>query len=151
MVDEESTSWGRRARREAALRIAYITADEVNRDLGARFADRLGADVTSFHPEAVGWLGLFDALLYDLDGVPPEGRPALLDRMLSDPPSCPTAVHGHCLPEDKALALRLHGVAVAQRLHVELIRRLCRAALRELSTVPPDDALSDTTWIDLDE
>jgi hypothetical protein len=133
------------------VRIAYVTPNEVNRLLVTRFADSLGCSVTPYHPEAVGCLGPFDAVLYDLDGVPAEDRPALLDRVLSGPPCCPTAVHGYSLPEEQALALRLRGVAVAQRLHPGLIRTLYRAALRELSTVPPDDALSDTTWIDLDE
>jgi hypothetical protein len=133
------------------VRIAYITADEVNRCLAARVAGSLTFSVTPIHPEAVGWLGPFDAVLYDLDGVPAEDRPALLDRVLSGPPCCPTAVHGYSLPEEQALALRLRGVAVAQRLHPGLIRTLYQAALRDLSTVPPDDALSDTTWIDLDE
>jgi hypothetical protein len=131
------------------MRIAYVTADEVNLALAARMARPLGAAVTPSHPEAARPRGRFDAALYDLDGVPPDDRPALLDAILSGPPGCPRAVHGYGLSGEQAAAIRSHGVAVARRLHPDLIRALCRAALRDLTTVPPDDARTDLTWVDL--
>jgi hypothetical protein len=131
------------------MRIAYATTDDVNHALAARLAGPFGATVTPFHPEHVRPRGRFDAVLYDLDRVPPDRRPGLLEEILSGAPACPKAVHGYSLTEEQAAATRLRGVAVAQRLHPDLVHTLCRAALRDLTAVPPDDALTDPTWINL--
>jgi hypothetical protein len=45
--------------------------------------------------------------------------------------------------------LRLNGVAVAQRLHKALVRTLVKAVRQCLATVPPDDAITDLTWVNL--
>jgi hypothetical protein len=83
------------------MRIAYVTTDEVNRALAARIARPLGAAVTPLHPESVQPSGRFDAILYDLDRVPVDRRPALLEEILSGPPGRPWAVHGYALSEEQ--------------------------------------------------
>src|SRR5262249_19593742 len=135
--------------RKAEMRIAYVTTDEVNLALAARMARPLDAAVIRLNPEDVGPHGRFDAVVYDLDHVPPDERPALLDEILSGPPTCPRAVHGYVLSDEEAAALRLRGVAVTQRLQLDLFRTVRRAVLQNLATVTPDDALTDLTWINL--
>jgi hypothetical protein len=133
------------------MRIAYATTDDVNRALAAQLAMAFGAVVKGIPPGSAPGDGRFDAVVYDLDSVPPDGRAALLEQILSGRWRCPMAVHGYSLSEGQAAALRLRGVAVGQRLDRELIRTLCVAALRAFTTVPPDDALSDLTWVNIVE
>src|SRR5262245_44517740 len=125
------------------MRIAYVTIDEVNQDTAAAMAEPYGAAVSVFRPENLSTPDRYDAVLYDLDHVPPREWPSLLEGLRSGPPVCPKAVHGYGLTEEQAQALRLRGVAVAQRLNRDLIGTLCRSALRDLTAVPPDDAVTD--------
>jgi hypothetical protein len=133
------------------MRIAYVTTDEVNSALAVRIARSHSADLTPSHPERSLPTRGFEAILCDLDCVPPDARQALLDGILSGRSAHTRAVHGYGLSEEQAAAIRLRGVVVSKRLHSDLVRTLCRAARRELATVPPDDALTDLTWINLVE
>jgi hypothetical protein len=133
------------------MRIAYVTTDEVNQAMVARIAEPFGAAVTQYDPGRPGTNGRFDAVLYDLDCVPAGDRMALLVEILSGSSPQPKAVHGYCLSEEQAAVLRRHGVAVAQRLQPKLVRTLCRATLRSLTTAPPDNAMTELTWINLIE
>jgi hypothetical protein len=133
------------------MRIAYINSDEVNRAMVARMAEMLGVRVCDMHPDGPPPDGRYDAVLYNLDDVARHRGDGLLAEVLRGPSGGPKAVHGYCLSEDQAASLRLRGVAVAQRLQPDLLRALCRAVLQGLSSVPPDDALVDDTWMDLDE
>jgi hypothetical protein len=60
------------------------------------------------------------------------------------------AVYGYCLSEVQAGKMRFHGVAVGQRLHSALIRTLVNAVGQNLAAVPPDDAMTELTWVNLD-
>jgi hypothetical protein len=131
------------------MRIAYVTSDEVNQAAAVAMAELYGAAVSVLRPEDLSAPDGYDAVLYDLDGVPPREWPSLLEGLRSGPPVCPKALHGYGLTEEQAQALRLRGVAVAQRLNRALVRTLCRSVLRDLKAVPPDDAVTDLTWIDL--
>jgi len=131
------------------MRIAHITTDEVNQALVVRAARLFGAIVTPLGPEAISTHVLFDAVLYDLDRVPPDQRQTLVDEIRSEPTAIPMAVYGYSLSEEQAGKLRFRGVAVAQRLHAALIRTLANAVRRNLAAVPPDDAITDLTWINL--
>jgi hypothetical protein len=131
------------------MRIAHITTDEVNQALALQVARPLGVTVTPLGPGELSKHVLFDAVLYDLDRVPPDRRPALLDEIRSEKTAVPMAVYGYCLSETQAAELRFHGVAVAQRLHSALIRTLAKAVLQTLAAVPPDDAMTDLTWVNL--
>jgi len=131
------------------MRIAHVTTDEVNQALALQVATPLGVTVTPLGPEEMSKHVLFDAVVYDLDRVAPDRRPALLNEIRSEKTAVPMAVYGYCLSEKQAAELRFHGVAVAQRLHSALIRTLAKAALQNLATVPPDDAMTDLTWVNL--
>ena len=131
------------------MRIAHVTTDEVNQDLAFRVARSLGAVMIPLGPEATPDHVLFDAVLCDLDHVPPDRRQALLEAIRSETTALPTAVYGYCLSEDQASKLRFHGVAVARRFHTGLIRTLAKAVRQNLVAVPPDDAMTDLTWINL--
>ncbi len=131
------------------MRIAHVTTDEVNQALAVHAAKSLGADVTPLAPEDVATRMLFDAVLYDLDRVSPSRRQTLLAEIRSEKTGVPIAVYGYCLSEDQAGKLRFHGVAVAQRLHATLIRTLVNAVRQNLAAVPPDDAITDLTWVNV--
>lgn len=133
------------------MRIAYVSVDEVNQSLAARMAASLGSILSGFDPEDGCPLAGFDAVLYDLDRVAPERRAALLREVRSQREPFPKAVHGYSLTEEEARELGLRGVAVAQRLNLRFLRSVCATALRGLVSVPPDDAMSDSTWITLQD
>jgi hypothetical protein len=129
------------------MRIAYIDTDEVNQAVAAQMAKKLGAVVCALNPKDLPPDGVYDAVLYNLDDVPRHRQRDVLDQIVESRSTCPKAVHGYSLSEDQALSLRRHGVAVAQRLQPDLLRILCRAVVRKLESVPPDDALVEETWI----
>jgi hypothetical protein len=131
------------------MRIAHITTDEVNQALAVDAAKPLGALVTPLATEDNLTNEMFDAVLLDLDRVAPYRRQALLDEIRSEATALPMAVYGYCLSDEQAGKLRFHGVAVAQRLHKALVRTLAKAVRQNLSTIPPDDAITDLTWINL--
>ena len=131
------------------MRIAHVTTDEVNQALAVHKATPLGAIVTQLTIEDILADEQFDAVLFDLDRVPPDRRQALLDEIRSKVTELPLAVYGYCLSEEQAAQLRFHGVAVAQRLHSALIRTMANAVRQNLAAVPPDDAITDLTWINL--
>jgi hypothetical protein len=131
------------------MRIAYVATDEVNQTLAARMAAECGAIIRRLSPEEVLPDGLFDAVLYNLDDVPGAERTAFLEGHCLGIPDCPTAVHGYCLTDEQAEALGRHGVAVAARLRPALLHSLCKAARRSRATLPPQDAVTDLTWVDM--
>ena len=131
------------------MRIAHVTTDEVNQALAVRVARLLGADVTPLATEDIATYERFDAVLYDLDRVSPSRRQALLDEIRSEKTGVPIAVYGYCLSENQAGKLRFHGVAVAQRLHAALVRTLASAVRQNLAAVPPNDAITDLTWVNV--
>jgi hypothetical protein len=109
------------------MRIAYATTDEVNQALAVQLAQENGAVIHELLPRDAPPVGQFDAVLYDLDDVPKPQRWEILARLLSDPSSCPKAVHGYDLPEEQVSTLRKHGIVVSQHLEPELFGSLCRA------------------------
>jgi hypothetical protein len=131
------------------MRIYYINNDEVNLAVANRMAARFGAIVCPVHPHDRLPDGRHDAVLYNLDDVPRYRQGNVLAEILCGPSARPMAVHGYGLSEDLAVSLRLHGVAVAQRLRPDLFRLLCRAILENQAGVPPDDALVEDTWTNL--
>jgi hypothetical protein len=130
------------------MRLAYATADEVNRALATQMAAECGAVVCHVRPGDAPPEGLFDAVLYNLDDVPSDQHAAFLDGFCHDPPVRPTAVHGYGLADEQADTLRRHGVAAAQRLNLRLFRSLCKAVRKTRASVLDADAL---TWINLVE
>ncbi len=131
------------------MRIAYMSTDEVNQALVARMAAECGAIVCTVLPKDPSPEGLFDAVLYDMDNLPTDERSAALERLLRGKPDRPTAVHGYDLTVEQARALNGNGVAAARRLHTGLLRSLLSAVRRDRETVPPDDAVTELTWVNL--
>jgi hypothetical protein len=112
------------------MRIAYITSDEVNRDVALRLAKACGA--TLYSP-ALGDAppdGQFNAILYDWDYLPPQRKHDLLEVLLAGPSPCPVALHSYSLDEVHGKALRRNGVAIYRRLDLELFLHLCLAVDR---------------------
>ncbi len=131
------------------MRIAYMTTDEVNQAVAARMAAECGAVICARLPEDPPPVGQFHAVLYDMDDVQNHRRGDVVEQILLCPSTCPRAVHGYGITDEQAEALRRHGVAVGQRLHSGLIRSLCKAAKPSRATVPPDDDLTELTWVNL--
>jgi hypothetical protein len=131
------------------MRIAYINTDEVSQTVAAKMARKFGAAVYELNPKDLPTDVRYDAVLLNLDGVPRHRQGEVLAELLRGPWTCPKAIHGYDLSENQAGSLRLQGIAVAQRLQFDLFRILCRAFLQNLTSVPPDDALAEETWIDL--
>ena len=133
------------------MRIAYVSTDEVNQDLATRIAAKFGVGVCKRLPKDRKPDDLCDAVLYNLDDVPSAERSALIEGFRCAKPDRPTAVHGYGITDEQAKLLGRNGIAVAPRLRSGLLRSLCQAARPGRATVPPDDALTDLTWINLAE
>jgi hypothetical protein len=131
------------------MRIAYMTTDEVNQALVAQLVAECGAVVCTLTPTESSPTGRFDAVLYDLDSVPRDERPSLLERLGRGQPDRPTAVHGYGITIEQARDLNRAGVSVARRLRPRLFRSLLSAVRRDRETVPPVDAGTELTWVNL--
>ena len=104
------------------MAIVYLTLDEVNRDLAARYATV--AEVQLELLELRDDLAPCDAVLYDLDFLPPDYRDRLLAEKTIVRSDAPIAVHGYNLTAGQRGKLRRRGVIVARRLCVALFARL---------------------------
>jgi hypothetical protein len=131
------------------MRVAYATTDEVNQALAAQMAAECGAIICDRRPGEVPPNGLFDAVLYNLDDVPRDQRPAFLEGLCLSTPDCPTAVHGYDITDEQARTLNRNGVAAARRLDLDLLRNLLTAARESRAAVPRDEAGTDLTWVNL--
>jgi hypothetical protein len=131
------------------MRIAYMTNDNVNRALAVQIAGECRAFICALAPKNSTSDDLFHAVLYDLDAVQRHERAELVGQIVSSPSTRLRAVHGYDIAVEQARILRYHGVAVSQRLHAGLIRSLCRAAQPSRATVPPDDAQTELTWVNI--
>jgi hypothetical protein len=131
------------------MRIAYLTTDEVNRELVARMAAECGAVACALEPKDPAPDGRYDAVLHNLDDLTREERAALLEGLGRGQADHPTAVHGYVLTAEQARALDRQGVAAARRLHPGLIRGLVAAARTGREAVSSDDAATDLTWVNL--
>jgi hypothetical protein len=155
------------------MRIGYVTTDEVNRVLATRMAARLGASVSTVEAGDVHAMAGCDVMLFDLDVVPRDERPAVLDEVLASARKRPTAVHGYCITDEQANRLHQHRVPVGRRLLLDLIRTLergwvsqvrsragqrrrfdrwralCEPAVRRRQSVPGEDSFEELTWVNL--
>jgi hypothetical protein len=102
-------------------KLAYVTHDPVNESC---VAGRLEGRDTNFSPltlrDAVAG-GDFDRILFDWDSLDPEGREALLARLLAGAERGTVGLHSYSLVEDDAADLRGKGVAVFERLDPDAI------------------------------
>jgi hypothetical protein len=109
------------------MRYAYLTLDEVNQDWAERLAAQVDAELDFVSPRDILAAGPFDALLVDLDSLPPGYRKVVLDDLLAGKQEAQTAVHSYHLRIRDARVLRRRGVIVARRLEGEIIQRLRKA------------------------
>src|SRR5262249_8415548 len=107
------------------MRIAYLTTDEVNRDLAARAGRACRATLEDVPHEGTSADNGYDAVLYDLAHLPPHPGRAALDELFAGRLEIPTAVHGYGLEDGQADVLRDLGVIVARRLEIGLMERIC--------------------------
>ena len=84
------------------MRIAHITTDEVNLALGVRLARSLGADMIPYSADLKPAEIRRDAVLCDLDRIPPDRRRSFLNEIHSRATELPLAVYGYCLSEEEA-------------------------------------------------
>jgi hypothetical protein len=109
------------------VRIAYLTTDEVNESTACRMAAACGVTLHPLLPRDAPPNGQFDAVLYDLDSLPPGGRQEVVSELVSNLPSCPVAVHSYNLEDDVVHALHEKHVIVFRRLGHDLLSLLRRA------------------------
>jgi hypothetical protein len=131
------------------MRIAYLTNDEVNRTQADTAAAECGTIICALPSNDFRPDGQFDGVLYDLESVEKDERADLVAQIIGSPSTCPRAVHGYCISDEQAKNLRRRGLAVVKRFRAGLIRILCNAAYRSDATVPPDNELTDLTWVNL--
>jgi hypothetical protein len=114
------------------MRIAYLTTDEVNREWAKRLADESGATLYDLTPVDGPPDSQYEALIFDLDYLPPEQRREILAGLLVHPANRPTALHSHNLDDEVVVQLRQNGVIVARRLAPMIFQTLARANRDEL-------------------
>jgi hypothetical protein len=91
------------------MRIAYLTTDEVNKDLALRLAAQWDVTVCPLEPRDPPPDGQFDAVLYDWDHWPADRRPRTLTPASARPMRQPVALHSYGLEQEQARALRRGG------------------------------------------
>jgi hypothetical protein len=114
------------------MRIAYLTTDEVNQDLAVRLAGAQGVRLEVLWPRDAPPDGHFDAVVYDLDSLPPCLRQQILSDLAAASAPWPVAVHSYALSGEQVKVLRGREVAVHPRLTARLLRQL-RGAVRARS------------------
>jgi hypothetical protein len=109
-----------------AMRIAYLTTDEVNQHLAKEMAAACRVTLCPLAPKDPPPDKEFDAVLYDWDYWPAEKRQEVLAELRAGRLPGAVAVHGYNVEEGQAEALRGHAVAVYLGLRPELFRFLRR-------------------------
>jgi hypothetical protein len=117
------------------MKIAYLTLDEVHEDLLRKLAETRGAEFCALPVLNPLPAGGFDAVIYDLDYLPPEQRQAVLAELLSGHVSHRAAVHGYNLRKSQVQGLRRRGVIVSRTPERALSR-----VLRDSAVATPSPA-----------
>src|SRR5262249_13762632 len=94
------------------MRIAYLTTDEVNQQLASRLAAGQEAQLEVIRPRDEPPDGRLDAVIYDLDCLPPPLRQQLLTDLAGGGARCPAAVHSYALEDEQIKALLRRGGGV---------------------------------------
>jgi hypothetical protein len=150
-VEEGTMARLRRPDRERRddVRIAYMTADEVNRHLAASMAEGCGVTLDALpvedEPSGVHLdevLDRYDAILLNLDDAMPPRRREILKGLLGSAEPRRIAVHGYDLDDEQVALLHGHGISAARGLDAGL--------LEDLRAVDPgrfSDPQDMNTWI----
>src|SRR5262249_54152930 len=86
---------------ETTMRVAYLTTDEVNEEQARQMAQECGLTLCPLAPKDDPPDGAYDAVLYDWDSWPAEGRREALAAMLAGPLPHAVALHGYHLEDDQ--------------------------------------------------
>src|SRR5262249_28461141 len=78
--------------RRTAMRVAYLTLDEVHQDLAMRLAENAGMIRYPLSPRDPPPDGQFDAVLYDWDYLLPEQKQAIFSQLCSGRSSFPVVL-----------------------------------------------------------
>jgi hypothetical protein len=109
------------------MRIAYLTTDEVNKDLALRLAAQWHMTVCPLEPRDPPLDGEFDAVLCDWDHWPTDQRPKTLNGASATSVRRPVAVHSYGVEKHQARALRRMGILFFDRLGPRTLLELQRA------------------------
>jgi hypothetical protein len=123
------------------MRIAYLTTDEVNKDLALRLAAQWDVTVCLLEPRDPPPDGQFDAVLYDWDHWPADHRPETMTGGSGDSIRYPVALHGYRLEKGQARALRRKGVLLFDRLEPKTLLDLYRAVNQARAPMEQDDTV----------
>jgi hypothetical protein len=114
------------------MQFAYLTFDEVNEHLAQEFAKTHGVHLDwHFRPDTITGRE-YDAVLCDLDSLPPDEREANLSALLTYSYSRAVAVHSYNLEAQQRRLLRRRNVIVARRLRAKVCGRLVAAVRTSL-------------------
>lgn len=106
------------------MRYAYVTLDEVNQNLAERLARKSGIELDVLALNGAAPAAPFDAVLYDLDFLPPDLCQTILADLELGRSIEPVAVHSYKLSVRQVWALRRQGVIVARRLRSAVFAQL---------------------------
>jgi hypothetical protein len=106
------------------VRVAYLSIDPVNRALATSLAEKLRVNLYLIEPRDGLPDGPLDAVLYDLDHLPPALGRAVLKEALAGRSRLVTALHSYNLEDDLVKRLACKGAAVRRRLGPKLIQAL---------------------------
>jgi hypothetical protein len=111
------------------MRIAYWTVDEVNLSLAWGLGEIYDATIDQVMGREKDSTQDADAILYDLDFLPPTMREEILSCLILSRPTVPVAVHSYNLEESQVELLVAQGVAVYRHLEAVVFGNLHAAVL----------------------
>jgi hypothetical protein len=106
------------------MRFAYLTYDEVNEHWAQKFANARDMRLDVLTCRDITAAPNYDAVLCDLDSLPPAERAATLAALLKCQPKGTVAVHSYNITTHRARRLRRCGVIVVRRLRAGVFGRL---------------------------
>jgi predicted dehydrogenase len=106
--------------------LAYYGIDEVNQDLADSMTAACGATLVPLGLRDPLPNGQYNAVLFDLDSLPPGPREEVLAALSAIPPHCPVGAHSFNLTDENQASLRQNGVVVGRRLDHDLVQRLLK-------------------------
>jgi hypothetical protein len=134
-------------RRVAPVHVAYLSIDPVHQALATALAEKFRVHLYLIEPRDGLPEGPLDAVLYDLDQLPPALGRAVLEEVLAGRSPLVAAVHSYNLEDDLVKRLACQGTIVRRRLGPKLIQtlRLVAACAQEArmagaTTGGPDSA-----------
>jgi hypothetical protein len=130
--------------------IAYLSTDEVNRHLACRIAAACSATLRPLSLKDPPPDGRFDAVLYDLDSMPPASREEIVASAIAGPQTRLVAIHSYNL-DTRTDALRKRGVVVSRQLGSgvlrDLVGRVLGLAPATLPLLGPQGGLADPSIV----